>query len=136
MERSELIVSGNHFDIYSRSGYETRMHEYVKNGVERKFPYCDYELIPQSDWNFAFCSNDVTVKPNEISGVPFSSKNPPIVISAKLQQIDWGFEERYDTICAKFPHSLQPISDAFEMKLIPYGCAKLRMTELPFLKND
>lgn len=25
---------------------EYRMREYTRNGVERKFPYCDYELIP------------------------------------------------------------------------------------------
>ena len=33
--------------------FEKRMLEYVRDGVERKFPYCDYELIPQSDWNYA-----------------------------------------------------------------------------------
>jgi len=115
--------------------YATRMHEYEKNGVERKFPYCDYELIPQSDWNFAFCSSDMSVKLNEISSIPFSSTNPPVVIKTKLQKIDWGFEERYDTICAKFPRSLQPISEQTEAILVPYGCAKLRMTEMPFLNK-
>lgn len=111
--------------------YETRMHEYVKNGVERKFPYCDYELIPKSNWNYAFCSEELLLKTNEISSIPFSSKNPPVTIKTSLQPIDWGFEERYDTVCAKIPHSTEPISDAVEMELVPYGCAKLRMTELP-----
>ncbi len=115
--------------------YQTRMHEYEKDGVVRKYPYCDYELIPQSDWNYAFCSKDISVTTNEVSKIPFSSKNPPVVIKAKLQQIDWGFEERYDTICAKIPNSTAPISDEKQMELIPYGCAKLRMTELPFCNN-
>ncbi len=115
--------------------YTTRMHEYEKNGVVRQYPYCDYELIPQSDWNYAFCSEDVSVKTNTVSKTPFSSENPPVVIKARLQQIDWGFQERYDTICAKIPNSTAPISDEKQMELIPYGCAKLRMTELPFCNN-
>lgn len=116
--------------------YKTRMHEYEKNGVARKFPYCDYELFPQSDWNYAFCSKEISLKTKEISEIPFSSKNPPMVAKTKLQFIDWGFEERYDTICAKTPRSTEPISAEKEIELIPYGCAKLRMTELPFIKTN
>lgn len=52
------------------------MYEYEQDGIERKYPYCDYELLPKSDWNYGF--SDTT--------------------------------------------------------LIPYGCAKLRMTLLPFVK--
>ena len=115
--------------------YETRMYEYEQNGVERKYPYCDYELIPKSDWNYAFCSKDITVERNEISKTPFSTQNPPVVIKTKLQSIDWGFEERFDTVCAKFPNSLEPISEPEKKELIPYGCAKLRMTELPFIEK-
>lgn len=29
--------------------YEKHMLEYTKDGVERKFPYCDYEYLPTSD---------------------------------------------------------------------------------------
>ncbi len=116
--------------------YKTNMFEYVENGVERKFPYCDYELLPQSDWNYAFCSKEISVKENEISEIPFSTKNPPVVVKTKLQSINWGFEERYDNLCAKIPQSTVPVSDEIEMELIPYGCAKLRMTELPFVKAE
>ena len=116
--------------------YETRMLEYERNGVERKYPYCDYELIPCSNWNYAFCSENLSVKTNAVSEIPFSSKNPPVVIKTMLQEIDWGYEERHDAVCAKLPHSVEPISDELEMELIPYGCAKLRMTELPFVGGD
>ena len=112
--------------------YKTRMLEYERKGVVRKYPYCDYELIPQSNWNYAFCSKDISVETNEISRIPFSAEHPPIVLKTKLQAIDWGFEEKYDTVCAKKPQSLEPTSEAMEMELVPYGCAKLRMTELPF----
>lgn len=115
--------------------YEMKKHEYERNGVVRKYPYCDYELIPRSNWNYAFCSDDFSVKTNEVFEIPFSSENPPVVLKTKLQQIEWGFEERYDTVCAKIPQSTVPILDEIEMELIPYGCAKLRMTELPFIQK-
>ena len=115
--------------------YKTKMLEYEKDGVVRQYPYCDYELIPQSDWNYAFCSEEIFVKTNPVSDVPFSTKHPPLVINAALQQIDWGYAERYDTVCAKVPCSTAPISDKKKAELIPYGCAKLRMTELPFVKK-
>ena len=114
--------------------YTTNMLEYEKDGVVRQYPYCDYELIPQGDWNYGFCSEALSVKTGTVSGIPFSAKHPPVVINAALQQIDWGYEERYDTVCAKIPGATAPISEARQMELIPYGCAKLRMTELPFVK--
>ena len=114
--------------------YTTNMLEYEKDGVVRQYPYCDYELIPQGDWNYGFCSEALSVKTGTVSGVPFSAKHPPVVINAALQQIDWGYAERYDTVCAKIPGATAPLSEARQMELIPYGCAKLRMTELPFVK--
>ena len=33
--------------------YEKRMLEYERGGVERKFPYCDYEYLPLSEWSYA-----------------------------------------------------------------------------------
>ena len=74
--------------------YEKKMYEYEKDGVERKFPYCDYEYIPVSDWNYAYCSTDFKLEKREVGDIPFSSTNPPIVIKAHVKQIDWKFEDR------------------------------------------
>ncbi len=112
--------------------YETKMYEYEKDGVERKFPYCDYEYIPVSDWNFAYCGTSLDWQENEISNIPFSSQNPPVAIKTTVKKINWGFEDGYDSVCAKLPESRKAISDEEEIVLYPYGCAKLRMTELPF----
>jgi len=43
-------------------------------------------------------------------------------------------EEGFETVCAKVPESREPIGEAREINLYPYGCAKLRMTELPLIK--
>ncbi len=111
--------------------YEKKMYEYEENGVERKFPYCDYEYLPLSDWNYAYCDDALTIKVCEVSDIPFSSEKPPIVLKAKVKHIDWGFEDGYDSVCAKIPLSREGIGEAEDIELYPYGCAKLRMTEIP-----
>ena len=111
--------------------YDKKMLEYEKNGVVRKFPYCDYEYIPTSDWNYAYCSNDLCAERKEVDVIPFSSEHPPVVIKTQVQKIDWELADGYETVCAKVPESREPISEAQEIELYPYGCAKLRMTELP-----
>ncbi len=109
-------------------------NEYVKDEVERKFPYCDYSLLPKSEWQYAYSSKDLKVVSGEISGVPFSSKKPPVTIEAKVKCIDWGYHQFFKNVCAKTPKSTQPLSEEKTIFLHPYGCAKLRMTEIPFVK--
>ena len=113
--------------------YEKRMLEYEKNGVERKYPYCDYEYLPKSEWSYAYSSPFVTLEKRELSDVPFSSQNPPLVVKAKVKSIPWGYEHGYETVCAKVPQATTPLGEEKEIELYPYGCAKLRMTELPLI---
>ena len=116
--------------------YEKKMHEYVRDGVERKFPYCDYELVPTSDWNYAYSSENLTVKYNGVCDIPFSESKPPVTIKADMQKIGWGYRYGFKTVCAKVPKSLETLAEAEQLELIPYGCAKLRMTEMPLLASD
>lgn len=111
--------------------YEKRIHEYTHDGIERKFPYCDYELIPKSEWNYAFCSSKLEQKHRTLSNFPFSENKPPVILEAKVCKIDWGFADGYDTVCGKTPQSVKPLSEPETAELYPYGCAKLRMTEIP-----
>lgn len=126
--------------------HEKKMYEYttknvVDNGggrmaehtVERKFPYCDYEYIPTTPWNYAYASDAFSVVEREIAEIPFSSVHPPVVIRAKVRKIDWGIEDGFENVCAALPKSRVPIGEEEEIELYPYGCAKLRMTELPLL---
>lgn len=113
--------------------YEKKMYEYERDGVERKFPYCDYELLPVSDWSYAYCSNELSLEYKGVDNVPFSSENPPVAVKAKVRKIDWGLEDGYEKVCAKVPQSTEPIGEELETELYPYGCAKLRMTEIPLI---
>lgn len=104
--------------------------EYEKDGVERKFPYCDYEITPTSRWNYGLCSTHFEVEENDDYSVPFSPQNPPIVLYTKIVEVSWGEQ---NGICNPLPDSLEPISVPQRRKLIPYGCTNLRMAELPFV---
>lgn len=114
--------------------YSRRMYEYDRSDANRRFPYCDYEYIPESEWNYGYTGDDMQIVCKGVDAVPFSSERPPVVIKTGVKKINWGLLEGYDTVCAKEPLSREPISDTEEIELYPYGCAKLRMTELPIVK--
>lgn len=113
--------------------YEKKRLEYESHGVERKYPYCDYEYLPQSDWNYAYASPFLSCEQRTVSDTPFSSEQPPVVLKAEMQRIAWGLEDGFETVCAKVPESHAPLSNAEVVTLYPYGCAKLRMTEMPLI---
>lgn len=104
--------------------------EYVRDDVERKFPYCDYEVLPASKWNYAFAGNEFSVSQHTIGKYPFGNTPAPVEIEAVLAEIPW--EEENGT-CTTEPASRTPVSKPKKITMIPYGCAKLRMTEMPIL---
>lgn len=113
--------------------YEKIMYEYIKNDVERKYPYCDYEYAGKTPWNYSYSSSEMELVQRKLGDVPFSSEEPPVVMKAKVAKINWGLANGYEHVCAIIPESREPIGPEEEIELYPYGCAKLRMTELPLL---
>lgn len=104
--------------------------EYTKDGVQRKAPYCDYEITPTSRWNYGLCSTHFEVEENNSYSAPFTPDNPPIALYTKIVEVKWGEQ---NGICNPLPDSLEPISVPQRRRLIPYGCTNLRMAELPFV---
>lgn len=115
--------------------FEKKMYEYEEKNIERKFPYCDYEYIPTSPWNYAFCDTTLTPQYSGASDIPFSSEKPPVKVRVQVKNINWGYEDGFDTLCAKIPESREGLGEAQEIDLYPYGCAKLRMTEIPLIER-
>ena len=114
------------------------MREYEKKGVVRKYPYCDYELIPRSQWQYGFAETGAEVCYMEGDQTPFSSNAPRTALKVKLQPLHWEYADGYETIAAKKPASRRAMGPEETHVLIPYGCAKLRMTEMPMVhkRND
>ena len=115
--------------------YTKKMKEYTSKGVERKYPYCDYQLIPEAPWNYGFSEDKFSVIYKDVSDVPFSQDNPPLTVKADMQHIKWGFKFPFRTVCRKTPKSRKPVSGVKTVELYPYGCSRLRMTEMPMLNK-
>lgn len=107
--------------------------EYIKDGVERKFPYCDYEIHRRSDWNYAFADHDFTLIKEETRSIAFSEQTPMLRIKAHMQKIDWGYKKGYTNVCAEIPNSLNKTGEVEAVLLQPYGATTLRMTEMPII---
>ena len=115
------------YSVQVRERWE--MLEYTRAGVERKFPYCDYEVYPESPWNYGFDpKHDFEVEEKLVDSTPFSGSNPPVEIEALLAPVDWA--EEYG-VAAVEPKSRKAIGEARRVRMVPYGCARLRMTEMP-----
>lgn len=113
--------------------YRKIMREYEWNGVERKFPYCDYEYKGITPWSFGYTEGELTVEHHAVGDVPFSSEHPAVTVKAWAKPINWGLEDGFESVCAKVPASRTPVGSARVITLYPYGSAKLRMTELPLI---
>ena len=108
------------------------MLEYTRADVERRFPYCDYELYPASEWNYGFTDDErFAVSENPIGEYPFAADGAPVEISAMLAPVDWPEEHG---VAAVEPRSRKALDAARAVRMIPYGCARLRMTEMPVVE--
>jgi hypothetical protein len=100
----------------------------------KKISDADYEVYPKSKWNYAYKKNGkIKVVENDTFDKPFSHTSPPVLIEAEMYEIDWGIEDGYEDICALVPHDTKPLSAAKSIKLYPYGCTALRITEAPII---
>lgn len=105
--------------------------EYEKNGVARQFPYCDYELLPESKWNYCLAGEEFEIQYHDVSDTPFSNTTPAITLIAPLREIEWAFK---DGAPMAVPGSLIVTGPKEIHSLIPYGATNLRMTEMPLLR--
>lgn len=99
-------------------GEWTRL-EYVRDGVERKFPYCDWDVRPTSDWQFAFAPDCTPLNGDNCLMVP-------------MVPVEWGLEEGCAGVARRFPQSLRPMGEVRFLRFVPYGSTTLRLTEIPF----
>ena len=99
-------------------------------------PAADYEVRPTSPWNYALIidteqpEKSLTVEEKSVKMPCFSEIKAPVVITAQARQVpDWGMEGASAAPPPKSPvTSSKPVEN---VELIPYGAAKLRITEFP-----
>lgn len=104
----------------------------------REFPHCDYEIYPESAWNYGLMPDGETLLKGlefvdrPVGEMPFSPSGAPVVAVVKGKKVDW---ELVDDSAAPVP-GLKWVSDEVEsLKLLPYGCTNLRLTEFPLVEK-
>lgn len=104
--------------------------EYERDGVARKFPYCDYHVTSDDPFAFGFAAPAETARVTyaAVGDKPFSAECPPAYAEIEMAPVEW---KKLNGRCADMPESAVPVGEKKLTRLVPYGCARLRMTEMP-----
>ncbi len=95
-------------------------------------PSADYELYPKSSWQWGILEDtDFEVEYGELTLQPFNSDCPPVILKASGAKVTNWQEENLSA--GKIPKPQPLKEDSKELKLIPYGAAKLRITQFPII---
>ena len=115
-----------------------RVHE---DQPYRELPHADWEVYPTTAWNYALdvdettLTSDVTFTEHQHGDDVFSPDKAPVSAVVHARRLPgWTLE---GGAAADPPPSPVQSSEPIEsLRLIPYGCTKLRITEFPTLKRN
>ena len=109
------------------------MREYVKDGVERKFPYCDYTITPVGEWRYALAGEKFETEECAYD-LPFDRERPPVKIKAEFAPVEWEFEAGHCMVAATKAGSVRR-GENVTLSMQPYGATYLRIAETAFVKE-
>ncbi|HXK61971.1 MAG TPA: glycoside hydrolase family 127 protein [Acidobacteriota bacterium] len=102
-------------------------------------PHADWEVWPTTAWNYGLVIDEknpqgsIEVEAKELKGNPFSQATTPVTLKVKGRRIpEWRLVKNAADAPPQSPVvSSSPLET---LTLIPYGAAKLRITEFPVVK--
>ncbi|MFQ3549831.1 MAG: beta-L-arabinofuranosidase domain-containing protein [Armatimonadota bacterium] len=98
----------------------------------------DYAVYPTTDWNYGLLIDpenpQVEVVKKDVKDIIYGPDYAPIELKVKGKKIpEWQMEKNSAAPVPQSPvKSNEPVE---ELTLIPYGCAKLRITEFPLVEE-
>ncbi len=103
-------------------------------------PFPDWEVYPTTPWNYGLLLDaqnpdaSFQVETGPVVRQPFVAKDAPVKLAGKGRRIpEWGLEMNS---AGTPPHSPVSSSEPLEdIKLVPYGSARLRIAEFPVVKE-
>lgn len=102
-------------------------------------PHADYDVYPTTPWNYGLAIDpenpEIEVIKKGVGEVVYGPELAPVEIKVKGRKVpEWTLEMNSAGPLPQSPvSSTEPVE---ELTLIPYGCAKLRITEFPLLVED
>jgi hypothetical protein len=97
----------------------------------------DWEVYPESAWNYAIAEPFRFQRTEQaVPSVPFSDKAPAVAITVNARRVAEWTSVPGGNYAAPPPLSpVEPSGSPQELRLIPYGAAKLRVTSFPTSKS-
>jgi DUF1680 family protein len=119
--------------------YSLKIGEQWKK-LRDKAPAADWEVYPTTAWNYGLAldpahpERSIQIRENTVGSYPFSPEDAPVELSVQGRRVpDWTLVNGSAAPPPKGPvRSTAPMET---LTLIPYGAAKLRITEFPLLTN-
>ncbi len=104
------------------------------NVVRGQEPLPDYEVLPTTPWNYALRTDgeriEAAFEERDLAAPFFSPENAPVVARVEAAAVPgWGL---VDGSSGPVPTGSFEVGPSETVELVPYGCAKLRVTEFPF----
>jgi hypothetical protein len=110
-----------------------RVHEDVPG---REPPHCDYEVHPTTAWAYGLALDPsdpgaaLAFSEKPVGPRPFSPEGAPVEAAAPGRTVEW---ELVDGSAAPVPRMGRVGETVGALRLIPYGCTCLRLTEMPLV---